>query len=118
MAAARALTVSIPKDGWQSMRIWVYCRFTVSRYCRKMVSRLMAFTRDTSMPDSAMLEGMRSIPSGWCRMPSPGAMGWSVRTFPIMSESVTGSWSGWWWPRLMESDAWGSASTTRTFFPA
>ena len=24
LAAARALTVSIPRDGWQSSRIWVY----------------------------------------------------------------------------------------------
>ena len=96
----------------------MYCRFTVSRYCRRMVSRLMAFTRETSMPDSSMLEGMRSIPSGWRRMPSPGVIGWSVSTFPIMSERVTGRVSGWWWPKLMESEAWGSASTTSTFFPA
>ena len=64
LAAAKALTVSIPRDGWQSIRIWEYCPFTVSRYCRRMVSRLIAFTSDTSMPDSWMSAGMRSTPSG------------------------------------------------------
>ena len=44
-------------------------------YCRRTVSRLMAFTSDTSMPDSWMSAGMRSTPSGWCRMPSPGRSG-------------------------------------------
>lgn len=52
LAAASALTASIPREGWQSMRIWEYCPFTVSRYCRRIVSRLIAFTSDTSMPDS------------------------------------------------------------------
>ena len=33
---------------WQSIRIWEYCPLSVSRYCRRMVSRLMAFTRETS----------------------------------------------------------------------
>ena len=32
LAAARALTVSIPRDGWQSIRIWEYCPLSVSRY--------------------------------------------------------------------------------------
>ena len=32
--------------------IWEYCPFSVSRYCRKIVSRLIAFTRDTSIPES------------------------------------------------------------------
>lgn len=35
-----------------TMRIWEYCPFTVSRYCFKTVSRLIAFTSDTSMPES------------------------------------------------------------------
>ena len=62
-----------PREGWQSMRIWEYCPFSVSRYCRKIVSRLMAFTRDTSIPDNWMSAGIRSTPSGWCcRIPSPG----------------------------------------------
>ena len=58
------MTVSIPREGWQSSRMWVYCFRTVSRYCRRMVSRLMAFTSDTSMPESWMFEGIRSTPSG------------------------------------------------------
>ena len=50
--SASVLTVSIPREGWQSMRIWEYCPFSVSRYCRKIVSRLIAFTKDTSIPES------------------------------------------------------------------
>ena len=42
------------------MELWEYCPFTVSRYCRRIVSRLMAFTRDTSMPESWMSAGIRS----------------------------------------------------------
>ena len=94
-AAASALTVSIPREGWQSMRIWEYCPFTVSRYCRRIVSRLMAFTRETSMPESWMSAGIRSTPSGWCRMPSPGRSGSSMRMRPIASDRVKGSLSGW-----------------------
>ena len=56
-----------------------YCPLSVSRYCRKMVSRLMAFTRETSIPESWMSAGIRSTPSGWCRMPSPGRIGSSIR---------------------------------------
>ena len=118
LAAASALTVSIPREGWQSIRIWEYCPFTVARYCRRMVSRLMAFTKLTSMPDSWMSAGIRSTPSGWCRMPSPGRSGSSIRMRPIASERVKGSLSGWGLPRLMVRLAWGSASTSRTFFPA
>ena len=36
----------------------------VSRYCLRMVSRLMALTSATSIPDSSMLDGTRSTPSG------------------------------------------------------
>ena len=118
LAVASALTVSIPREGWQSMRIWEYCPFTVSRYCRRIVSRLMAFTRDTSMPESWMSAGIRSTPSGWCRMPSPGLIGSSMRIRPIASDRVKGSLSGCGLPRLMVRLACGSASTSSTFFPA
>ena len=94
LAAASALTVSIPREGWQSIRIWEYCPFSVSRYCRRMVSRLIAFTRDTSIPDSWMSAGIRSTPSGWCRIPSPGRIGSSIKIRPIASDSVKGSLSG------------------------
>ena len=117
-AAASALTVSIPREGWQSMRIWEYCPFSVSRYCRKIVSRLMAFTRDTSIPDNWMSAGIRSTPSGWCRIPSPGRSGSSIRIRPIASDSVKGSLSGWGWPRLIVRLPCGSPSISRTFFPA
>ncbi len=72
-----------------------------------MVSRLMAFTSDTSMPDSWMSAGIRSTPSGWCRMPSPGRSGSSIRMRPIASERVKGSLSGCGLPRLMVRLAWG-----------
>ena len=72
----------------------------------------------TSMPESWMSAGMRSTPSGWCRMPSPGRSGSSMRMRPIASERVKGSLSGCGLPRLMVRLAWGSASTSRTFFPA
>ena len=117
-AAAKALTVSIPREGWQSMRIWEYCPFTVSRYCRRIVSRLMAFTRDTSMPESWMSAGMRSTPSAWCRIPSPGLIGSSMRMRPIASDRVKGNLSGCGFPRLIVRLACGSASTSKTFFPA
>ena len=118
LAAASALTVSIPREGWQSMRIWEYCPFTVSRYCRRMVSRLIALTNDTSMPDSWMSAGIRSTPSGWCRIPSPGRSCSSVRIRPIASDRVKGSLSGWGLPRLMVRLPCGSPSIRRTFFPA
>ena len=95
-----------------------YCPFTVSRYCRRIVSRLMAFTRDTSMPESWMSAGIRSTPSGWCRMPSPGLIGSSMRIRPIASDRVKGSLSGCGLPRLMVRLPCGSASTSSTFFPA
>ena len=72
----------------------------------------------TSMPESWMSAGMRSTPSGWCRMPSPGRSGSSMRMRPIASERVKGSLSGCGLPRLMVRLAWGSASTSSTFFPA
>ena len=118
LAAASALTVSIPREGWQSIRIWEYCPLSVSRYCRRMVSRLMAFTKLTSMPESWMSAGIRSTPSGWCRIPSSGLIGSSIRMRPIASERVKGSLSGCGLPRLMVKLAWGSASTSSTFFPA
>ena len=98
------------------MRMWVYCRFTVSRYCRRMVSRLMAFTRETSMPDSSMLlqiDGilLTMVDSRTNFAKEIGALlrenyGSKIKVFA--SEM----------PKLIDSDAWGSASTTRTFFPA
>ena len=100
------------------MRIWEYCPFSVSRYCRKIVSRLMALTRDTSIPDNWMSAGIRSTPSGWCRTPSLGRSGSSIRIRPIASDSVKGSLSGWGLPRLIVRLPCGSPSISRTFFPA
>ena len=62
-AEARALTVSIPSEGIQSNRIKSYCFLTVLRYCFRIVSLLMSFMRDTSMPDSSILAGSKSTPS-------------------------------------------------------
>ena len=92
--------------------------FSVSRYCRKIVSRLMALTRDTSIPDNWMSAGIRSTPSGWCRTPSLGRSGSSIRIRPIASDSVKGSLSGWGLPRLIVRLPCGSPSISRTFFPA
>ena len=78
----------------------------------------MAFTRDTSIPDNWMSAGIRSTPSGWCRIPSPGRSGSSIRIRPIASDSVKGSLSGWGWPRLIVRLPCGSPSISRTFFPA
>ena len=64
----------------------IHISFSVSRYCRRMVSRLIAFTRDTSIPDSWMSAGIRSTPSGWCRIPSPGRIGSSIKIRPIASD--------------------------------
>ena len=36
----------------------------VSRYCLRIVSRLMALTSATSIPESSMLDGTKSTPSG------------------------------------------------------
>ena len=82
-------------QGGLAVRIWEYCPLSVSRYCRRMVSRLMAFTRETSIPESWMSAGIRSTPSGWCRIPSPGRSGSSIRIRPIASDRVKGSLSGW-----------------------
>ena len=99
-------------------RVWEYCPLSVSRYCRRMVSRLMAFTRETSIPESWMSAGIRSTPSGWCRIPSPGRSGSSIRMRPIASDRVKDSLSGWGWPRLMVRLPCGSPSISSTFFPA
>ena len=111
--AVQGHLAQIPREGWQSIRIWEYCPFTVSRYCRRIVSRLMAFTRDTSMPESWMSAGIRSTPSGWCRMPSPGRSGSSMRMRPIASERVKGSLSGCGLPMLMVRLACGSYAEKR-----
>lgn len=42
-----------------------------------------------------MSAGIRSTPSGWCRIPSPGRSGSSIRIRPIASDRVKGSLSGW-----------------------
>ena len=47
------------------------------------------------MPESWMSAGIRSTPSGWCRIPSPGRSGSSIRIRPIASDRVKGSLSGW-----------------------
>ena len=78
----------------------------------------MAFTRDTSIPDNWMSAGIRSTPSEWCRIPSPGRSGSSIRIRPIASDSVKGNLSGWGLPRLMVRLPCGSPSISRTFFPA
>ena len=70
------------------------------------------------MPDSCMSAGIRSTPSGWCRIPSPGRSGSSIRIRPIASDRVKGSLSGWGWPRLMVRLPCGSPSISSTFFPA
>ena len=103
----------------------------------------MQLTRETSSPASSMFAGIRSMPSAWCRMPSPGGMLWSFMAFAIKVERVVGSSSGCCQPILMAMSAWraninlhavhttshrseatmvklpcGSASTNRTFLPS
>ena len=116
--AASALTVSIPSEGIQSMRMWLYCRFTPSSTCRSTVSRLMAFTRDTSMPDSSMLAGSTSTPSAWWSIASSARIGSSMSARLMSVDSVTGSASGWGQPRLMVRLACGSASPRSTRLPS
>lgn len=142
-AAASALIVSIPSEGIQSSRIKSYSRLAPSSTCFSIFSRFMLFTRATSSPASSMLAGIRSTPSAWFRMPSPGWMGWSFMAFCIRVERVVGSSSGCCQPILMAMSAWraninlhavhttshrseatmvklpcGSASTSRTFLPS
>ena len=78
----------------------------------------MLFTRATSIPASSMLAGIRSTPSAWCRMPSPGWMGWSFMAFCIRVDNVVDSSSGCCQPILMVSEPCGSTSTSRTFLPS
>ena len=54
-------------------------------------SRFILFTNATSSPASSMFAGIRSTPSAWCRMPSPGWMDWSFIAFCIRVDSVVGS---------------------------
>ena len=65
-----------------------------------------------------MSAGMRSTPSGWCRMPLAGAQrlvhedaAHRVREGKGQLVPAAGC------PRLMVRLAWGSASTSSTFFP-
>ena len=117
-AAANALMVSIPSDGIQSSRIKSYSRLALSSTCFSTFSRLILFTNATSSPASSMLAGIRSTPSAWCRMPSPGWMGWSFMAFCIRADSVVDSSSGCCQPMLMVNDLCGSVSTNRTFLPS
>ena len=117
-AAARAFIVSIPSDGIQSRIIASYASLTVWRYWRRIVSRLMMFTRVTSSPDSSIFAGRRSTPSPWWRIPPPSGRGVSMIIAPNIVASVTLIWSGCWYPRLAVREPCGSASTKRTFFPS
>ena len=118
VAAARALTVSIPRDGWQSIRIWEYCPLSVSRYCRRMVSRLMAFTRRPPCRRAGCLRASGQRPPGGAGYPRRGAAARPSGIRPIASDRVKGSLSGWGWPRLMVRLPCGSPSISSTFFPA
>jgi len=102
----------------QSSRIKSYSRLAPSSTCFSIFSRFMLFTSATSSPASSMLAGIRSTPSAWCRMPSPGWMGWSFMAFAIRVERVVGSSSGCCQPMLMVRLPCGSASTNRTFLPS
>ena len=113
-----ATTVSIPREGVQSSRMKSYSCFAPSSTCLSIFSRFMQLTRDTSSPASSMFAGIRSTPSAWCRMPSPGRMGWSFMAFAIRVERVVGSSSGCCQPMLMVRLPCGSASTNRTFLPS
>ena len=117
-AAANALMVSIPSEGIQSSKIKSYSRLALSSTCFSIFSRFMLFTRATSNPASSMLAGIKSTPSAWCRMPSPGWMGWSFMAFAIRVERVVGNSSGCCQPMLMVSEPCGSVSTNRTFLPS
>lgn len=77
----------------------------------------MVFTSDTSIADSSMLAGMRSTPSAWYSMPSPGSMCSSMMIFVMMVASVTSSLSGSFQPRLSVRLPCASASTSSTFLP-
>ena len=102
----------------QSSRIKSYSCFAPSSTCFSIFSRFMQLTRETSSPASSMFAGIRSTPSAWCRMPSPGWMGWSFMAFCIRVERVVGSSSGCCQPMLMVKLPCGSASTSRTFLPS
>jgi hypothetical protein len=110
--------VSIPSEGIQSSRMKSYSCFAPSSTCFSIFSLFMVLTRETSSPASSMLAGIRSTPSAWCRIPSPGRMLWSFMAFCIRVERVVGSSSGCCQPMLMVSDPCGSASTSRTFLPS
>jgi len=115
---SNATMVSIPSESIQSSRIKSYSRLALSRTCFNIFSRFMQLTRETSSPASSMFAGIRSTPSAWCRMPSPGGILWSFMAFAIRVERVVGSSSGCCQPMLMVSDPCGSASTSRTFLPS
>ena len=102
----------------QSSRIKSYSRLALSSTCFNIFSRFMQLTRDTSSPASSMLAGIRSTPSAWCRMPSPGGILWSFMAFCIRVERVVGNSSGCCQPMLMVKLPCGSASTNRTFLPS
>ena len=84
---------------------------------RRTVSRLITFTRETSRPESSMFPGIKSIPSSWWRIPSPGSTSSSLIKFPIMVASVTSKLSGSAYPRLAVRLPCASASINSTFFP-
>lgn len=68
-------------------------------------------------PESRISAGISSTPSAWCRIPSPGRIGWSIRILPIASDSINGSLSGCGFPKLIVRLPCGSPSIGSTFFP-
>ena len=101
-----------------SSKIKSYRSRTLSIYCRRIVSRLIMFTRVVSIPASSIFAGRKSTPSSWCRIPSSISQGSSLTTFSIRFTNVTSSSSGSPIPRHAVILPWASASIKRTLFPS
>jgi len=56
----------IQKVATSTGSMWSYCFLRGSSTWRRMVSRLMALIKRSSMPARSILAGIRSTPSSWC----------------------------------------------------
>lgn len=81
--------MSILSEDIQAMRMWVYRRLAPSSICPSAVSRLIAFTSDTSM-----LTESTSTPSVWWSIASSERIGLPMSARSMSVDSVTGRASG------------------------
>ena len=89
----------------------------LSIYDFNTLSRLISLTNLTSIPDSSIFEGIRSIPSSVLKRANPDLYSISSTILSITFASVESSSSGFLTPNESVRLPCGSASINKTFLP-